>query len=487
MPLEYLIFLTLFTPALVGVLNLIFHKNANVRDGVTLLGALVTFYFSVNIFLGFDGQAVQYNLVTIMPGINISFHIEPLGIIFSLLASSLWILTHIYAIGYMRGAKEKKHSRFFLFFSVSIASVMGISFSGNLFTLFLFYELLTLITFPLVSHKGSSEALRGARVYLSILLGTSIGLQLLGIIWIYFSVGTLDFVKGGILNGSFGSIELIILVGLFAFGIGKAALFPFHKWLPAAMVAPTPVSALLHAVAVVKAGVFTVLKVGVYTFGVESLSLSGATDWLTWLACFSLLFASLIAMTKDNLKARLAYSTISQLAYVVLAFSLANSLGILGGALQIVTHAFGKITLFMCAGSIYVATKKTNISDMQGLGRVMPITFLSFLFGAISIIGLPPMGGSWAKWFLIMASLEADKQFVIIVLLISSLLNIAYLLPLVARGFYLRAGDQKALKSFKEPSAFIWLPPAITASISFLLFFYVDYIRDFMINFGLVG
>jgi multicomponent Na+:H+ antiporter subunit D len=233
--------------------------------------------------------------------------------------------------------------------------------------------------------------------------------------------------------------------------------------------------------------VFTVLKVGIYTFGVESLSLSGATDWLTWLACFSLLFASLIAMTKDNLKARLAYSTISQLAYVVLAFSLANSLGILGGALQIVTHAFGKITLFMCAGSIYVATKKTNISDMQGLGRVMPITFLSFLFGAISIIGLPPMGGSWAKWFLIMASLEADKQFVIIVLLISSLLNIAYLLPLVARGFYLRAGDQKALKSFKEPSAFIWLPPAITASISFLLFFYVDYIRDFMINFGLVG
>ena len=190
--------------------------------------------------------------------------------------------------------------------------------------------------------------MRGARVYLSILLGTSIGLQLLGIIWIYFSVDTLDFVKGGILNGSFGSLELTLLVALFAFGIGKAALFPFHRWLPAAMVAPTPVSALLHAVAVVKAGVFTVLKVGVYIFGVESLSVSGATDWLTWLASFSILFASFIAMTKDNLKARLAYSTISQLAYVVLAFSLANSLGVLGGALQIVTHAFGKITLFMC-------------------------------------------------------------------------------------------------------------------------------------------
>ena len=251
MPIEFLIFLTVFTPALVGGLNLIFNKNPNVRDTVTLLGALITFYFSANIFLGFDGQATQYKLATIMPGIDISFHIEPLGIVFSLLASGLWILIHIYAIGYMRGAKEKNHSRFFFFFSVSIASVMGISFSGNLFTLFLFYEILTLITFPLVSHKGSNEALRGARVYLSILLGTSIGLQLLGIIWIYFSVGTLDFVKGGILNASFGSLELILLVALFAFGIGKAALFPFHRWLPAAMVAPTPVSALLHAVAVV--------------------------------------------------------------------------------------------------------------------------------------------------------------------------------------------------------------------------------------------
>ena len=487
MPIEFLIFLTVFTPALVGGCNLIFNKKPNARDTVTLLGALITFYFSANIFLGFDGQVTQFKLATIMPGIDISFHIEPLGIIFSMLASGLWILTHIYAIGYMRGAKEKNHSRFFFFFSVSIASVMGISFSGNLFTLFLFYELLTLITFPLVSHKGSTEALSGARVYLSILLGTSIGLQLLGIIWIYFSVGTLDFVKGGILNGSFGSLELILLVGLFAFGIGKAALFPFHRWLPAAMVAPTPVSALLHAVAVVKAGVFTVLKVGVYIFGLESLSVSGATDWLTWLACFSILFASLIAMTKDNLKARLAYSTISQLAYVVLAFSLANSLGILGGALQIVTHAFGKITLFMCAGSIYVATKKTNISDMQGLGRVMPITFLSFLIGAISIIGLPPLGGSWAKWFLILSSLEADKQFVVLVLLISSLLNIAYLLPLVAKGFYLNPMDQTEIKSFKEPSALVWLPPAITASISFLLFFYIGYIRDFMINFGLVS
>ena len=293
-----------------------------------------------------------------------------------------------------------------------------------------------------------------------------------------------DFVAGGILGNAFGRVELLVLVGLFAFGIGKAALFPFHRWLPAAMVAPTPVSALLHAVAVVKAGVFTILKVGVYIFGVEKLGSSGASDWLVWLACFSILFASLIAMTKDNLKARLAYSTISQLGYVVLGFALANNLGILGGTLQIITHAFGKITLFMCAGTIYVVTKKTNISDMNGLGKVMPITFLSFLIGSISIIGLPPMGGSWSKWFLILASLEAEMQLVVFVLLISSLLNIAYLFPIVVKAFFLPPASQKENRAFSEPSFLCWLPPAITAATTILLFFYMDAIRDYIILFG---
>ena len=487
MSVSILIFIALLLPVLSGILNIVFRNKADLRDSLTLLGTFLTFYTCLNIYWGFEGEIFHVSLFTIMPGLEVAFHLEPLGIIFSLLASGLWILTHIYAVGYMRGAKEKNHSRFFLFFSISIASVMGISFSANLFTLFLFYELLTLITFPLVSHKGSKDALRGARVYLSILLGTSVGLQLLGIIWIYYKVGTLDFIAGGILGDYFGYTELIILVGLFAFGIGKAALFPFHRWLPAAMVAPTPVSALLHAVAVVKAGVFTVLKVGIYIFGVEKLAISETTDWVVWVACFSILFASLIAMTKDNLKARLAYSTISQLAYVVLGFALANSLGILGGTLQIITHAFGKITLFMCAGSIYVATKKINISDMRGLGRVMPITFLSFLIGAISIIGLPPLGGSWSKWYLILASLEAEKQFVVIVLLISSLLNIGYLLPLVARGFFLKPAPEPENKRFSEPSLLVWLPPAITAAISFLLFFYMDYIRNFIVEVGLVN
>ena len=482
-----LIALALILPVVGAVSNLILHKNPNLRDSVTLLSALLTFYTCIKIFQNFEGETVSYPVANVLPGLDISFHLEPLGIIFSLLASGLWILTHIYAVGYMRGAKEGNHSRFFLFFSLSIASVMGIAFSANLFTLFLFYEFLTLITFPLVSHKGNSDAIKGARVYLSILLGTSVGLQLLGIIWIYYEIGNLDFVAGGILGNAFGRVELLVLVGLFAFGIGKAALFPFHRWLPAAMVAPTPVSALLHAVAVVKAGVFTVLKVGVYIFGVEKLGSSGASDWLVWLACFSILFASLIAMTKDNLKARLAYSTISQLGYVVLGFALANNLGILGGTLQIITHAFGKITLFMCAGTIYVVTKKTNISDMNGLGKVMPITFLSFLIGSISIIGLPPMGGSWSKWFLILASLEAEMQLVVFVLLISSLLNVAYLFPIVVKAFFLMPGVQREKMTFSEPSFLCWLPPAITAATTILLFFYMDAIRDYIILYGFLS
>ena len=270
-----------------------------------------------------------------------------------------------------------------------------------------------------------------------------------------------------------------LLLFLYVFGIGKAALMPFHKWLPAAMVAPTPVSALLHAVAVVKAGVFTVLKVGIYIFGLEFLQNSGASYWLMWFAAGTIMIASLIAITKDNLKARLAYSTVSQLSYITLGVALATSMGVLGAGVHIVMHAMGKITLFMCAGSIYVVTKKTNISQMTGLGKVMPITFGAFFIGSLSIIGLPPLGGSWSKWFLLMGALEADQWFMVLILIFSSLLNIAYLLPIVAKGFFL--SQEKGLpQKYSESTALIWLPPAITALCCIILFFTVGYLLDFL-------
>ncbi|TNE40058.1 MAG: monovalent cation/H+ antiporter subunit D family protein, partial [Alphaproteobacteria bacterium] len=316
---------------------------------------------------------------------------------------------------------------------------------------------------------------------------TSIGLFLPAIIWVYSLTGTVDFVKGGILEGHASAGVTGVLLFLFMYGIGKAALMPIHRWLPAAMVAPTPVSALLHAVAVVKAGVFSVLKVVVYVFGIDFLSKTGAAEWLTWVAAYTLLAASVVALTKDNLKARLAYSTISQLAYIVLGASMATSMGIAGGALQIVMHAFGKITLFFCAGAIYTAVHKTEISDMRGLGRQMPITFIAFLIGSLSIIGLPPLGGTWSKFYLMMGAAQSDELILMAVLLISSLLNIGYLLPIVVRGFFFSPlgktvvptapGMEKGDFSWgqiKEAPFFCVLPPVVTALCCFVLFFLAD-------------
>ena len=475
------ILLSMLLPAAAVVTNLLFRNSPNLRDGLTLGAAIATFLVVLNI-LATVGNTTTDNfvLLEVMPGLELAFNVEPLGMMFAILASGLWIVTHVYGIGYMRGNNEDDHARFFACFSFAIFSVMGIAFAANMFTLFLFYEVLTLSTYPLVAHKGTLAAVKGARTYLSILIGTSIGLQLVAVIWTFAIAGTLDFTRGGILEGLIAGPPVAILLALYAFGIGKAALMPFHRWLPAAMVAPTPVSALLHAVAVVKAGVFTMLKVGIYIFGIDFLATTGASVWLMWLAAFSIIASSVIALTKDNLKARLAYSTISQLSYITLGVALATSMGILGGSLHVVMHAMGKITLFMCAGSIYVATHKTNISQMTGLGRAMPITFMAFLIGSLSIIGLPPLGGSWSKWLLIMGAADAGQLTMIGVLLISSLLNVAYLLPLVGKGFFLKTTNQTGPTKFSESPTLVWAPPAFTAFGCIILFFYAGHIQAFL-------
>ena len=479
---SFAILLSMLLPGAAVLSNMLLRNSPDLRDGLTLGAAIATFMVVLNILANVGNTTTEtFTFLTVMPGLELAFNVEPLGLMFALLASGLWIVTHLYGLGYMRGNNEDNHARFFACFSFAIFSVMGIAFAANMFTLFLFYEALTLSTYPLVAHKGNMAAIKGARTYLGILIGTSIGLQLVAIIWTYAVAGTLDFAKGGILQGLIAGPSVAILLALYAFGIGKAALMPFHRWLPAAMVAPTPVSALLHAVAVVKAGVFTMLKVGIYIFGIEFLAESGASTWLMWLAAFSILAASVIAMTKDNLKARLAYSTISQLAYIVLAASLANGIGIMGGGMHIAMHAFGKIALFMCAGAIYVVTKKTEISDMSGLGKSMPITFTIFAIASFSIIGLPPFGGSWSKFLLFMGAIETEYFVIILVLMISSLLNVAYLLPIVGRGFFISSGEGKEVNSIKEAPLLCWLPAAIAAIACILLFFYAGLIQDFLL------
>ena len=475
------IFLSMTIPASVVLSNLILRNKPNLRDGLTLFAAIATF-FSVNIVFYNEKNVAgeTFVLFEIMNGIDLAFSIEPLGLMFALLASGLWVVTHIYAVGYLRGNNEKSHSRFFACFGLAIFAVMGIAFADNMFTLFIFYEALTVATYPLVAHKGDTKSVRGARIYLAILLSTSICLQLVAIVWTFTITGTLVFREGGILSGYISNSMALVLLALYAFGIGKAALMPFHGWLPAAMVAPTPVSALLHAVAVVKAGVFTMLKVGIYIFGIDLLSSTHAAEFLMWVAAFSIIASSLIALTKDNLKERLAYSTVSQLSYITLGLGLANSLSILGGSLHIVMHAMGKITLFMCAGSIYVVARRTNISAMNGLGRRMPLTFVAFLIGTLSIIGLPLFGGSWSKWLLFLGSANLDQIFMIGVLLVSSLLNVGYLMPLIARGFFLSESEFSENVKLKEGSILLWGPPFLTSILCIVLFFYSPHILEFL-------
>ncbi len=434
---EQAISYALLVPLLGAIGIAITGKSPNLRESVTLISAAITFSLVASMFDDvMAGARPEWTVLEMLPGLNISFVIEPLGMVFAGVASFLWIVTTIYAIGYMRGHHERNQTRFYICFAIAIASALGIAFAGNMLTLFVFYEVLTISTFPLVTHAGTPEAKRAGRVYLGILIGTSIALQLVAVVWTWTLTGTLDFTAGGILKGHASEAITAVLLAMYVFGIGKAAVMPFHRWLPAAMVAPTPVSALLHAVAVVKAGVFTVLKVTVYIFGIDNLTELGSSEWLQYMAAGTILIASLVAMRKDNLKARLAYSTISQLSYIVLAAMLVNPTAAIGGGMHIVMHAFGKITLFFCAGAILVASHKTEISQMRGLGRKMPITFICFLIGSLSIIGLPPFGGVWSKWFIALGAAETGDVIFVAVLMISSLLNVAYLVPLVIRGFF---------------------------------------------------
>jgi multicomponent Na+:H+ antiporter subunit D len=432
--------------------------------GVTLVGLIASLLPAV-----LAGERPVSVLAVPIPGIPIALEAEPLGLLFALVASVLWVVTTLYSIGYMRGHGDTNQTRFYAFFAVAIGSTMGIAFSQNLFTLFIFYELLTLSTYPLVTHSGTLDAKRGGRVYLGILLSTSIGFFLLAIVWTWTIADTTDFRVGGILAGKTSPFVTGLLYALFAFGIGKAALMPFHRWLPAAMVAPTPVSALLHAVAVVKAGVFSIVKVTIYIFGTDMVRTTDTVQWLLWVVGGTIIIASLVALYQDNLKRRLAYSTISQLSYVILGAVLANTSGIIGSVMHIATHAAGKITLFFCAGAILLTAHKSEISEMDGLGRQMPFTMGAFLIASISIIGLPPLGGVWSKWYLALGTLDAGYSVLLGVLMVSTVLNIAYLLPIPIRAFY--AGDKKAVPVSEAP-LFCLIAIGVTTLLCLILFLY---------------
>jgi multicomponent Na+:H+ antiporter subunit D len=475
---EQAVLAALAVPLLGAALIALAGRAPNLRETVTLvtavalLGCVLTLLPAV-----MAGGRPAVALFELLPGLEIALRVEPLGMLFALIASSLWIVNSLYSIGYMRGNQEERQTRFYICFALSLAATMGIAFSANLFTLFLFYEVLTLVTYPLVTHHGTEKARQGGRVYLGLLLGTSTVFLLPALIFIWYLAGTTDFTPGGILQGRLGHNELAALLALTVYGIGKAALMPFHRWLPAAMVAPTPVSALLHAVAVVKAGVFSVVKVIVYIFGVDNLAsagLGGAADWLVAVAGFTIIAASVVALGADNLKRRLAYSTVSQLAYVVMAAALLAPLSLIGAVLHIAAHAFGKITLFFAAGSIYTAAHKTEVSQLDGIGRRMPWTMGAFAIGALSMIGLPPAAGFVSKWYMLSGAMAAQHWVAVTVIVGSTLLNAGYFLPIVYRAFFVAPAHDAHDHPHGEAPLPMVIALTVTAAATVLLFFLPD-------------
>lgn len=408
----------------------------------------------------------------IAPGVDFLLHADALAMLFASLSAVLWLFTTVYAIGYLENAPNR--SRFFGFFSLCVASTMGIAFAGNLFTLFIFYEMLTLSTYPLVVHRGTDKALRAGRIYLAHVL-TGGAVLLLGIAWLSSIAGGVNFAVGGSLAGIAAqqSVQLrwIFLLLIVGFGV-KAALVPLHGWLPAAMVAPAPVSALLHAVAVVKAGAFGIVRVIYDTYGVSLAARLGLLTPLVWVACVTIIYASLRALAQQDLKRMLAFSTVSQVSYIVLGIALIGPLGSVGGLVHLLHQGVMKVTLFYCAGNYAETLGIHRIDELDGVGRRMPATSIAFTLCAFGMIGIPPLAGFISKWYLGLGALEAGRLWVVGVLLLSTLLNAAYFLPVVYRLWFRRerASRPRLLPvSRLETSGTLLWPTMSTAAISVLV------------------
>jgi multicomponent Na+:H+ antiporter subunit D len=469
-----------FVAPLVGVFGIAWagEKRKNLRETFTFLVAIIQASAVLSMIpIILSGKIVEFHIWQVFTNVPLLLRVDGFGLLFACVASVLWIATTVYAIGYMRGLHEHAQTRFYSFFAISLSATMGVAFSANLLTIYFFYEMLSVSTFPLVTHMQDKEARTGGRTYLGYLLFTSLCLLLPAMSWCYVWLDggtvTMDFLADTGKVGEFSQTTQITLLALFTFGFAKAGIMPLHSWLPGAMVAPTPVSALLHAVAVVKVGVFCVIRVYSDIFGTEVLQNLDGEDWLIGIACATILISSLIALSQDNLKRRLAFSTIGQLGYVVLGATLATDMGIGGSVLHIAMHACGKITLFFCAGAIFVASGKKYVSQLRGLGRKMPITMGAFMIGSLSVIGLPPLGGFVSKWYLALGALDRDAIWVVVVLLLSSLLNVFYLLPVAVTAFF-RTEETEENPGIQEAPMTCVVPLALTAVGCFVLFFLAD-------------
>jgi multicomponent Na+:H+ antiporter subunit D len=454
-------------------------KRPNVREACSLVAA--TALLALNLWLLPDvlaGKKLHFTLFSLLPGLSVSLRADALSMVFAVSASFLWVLTVFYSAGYMRGLEEHAQTRFNTCFALALFGAMGCAFSDNLLTLYLFYEIVSICTYPLVAHHQDDESYEGGRKYLTYLTATAKGLIFPAMVLIYVLSGTLDFadnIRTGILPTGVHNGAVTALYACCILGFAKNGVMPFHNWLPSAMVAPTPVSALLHAVAVVKVGVFSTVRTMLYVFGTQTMHDLNLGLPTAYFVSITIIVGSIVALSKDNLKARLAYSTVSQLSYVILGVALLSDAGIQGGVIHIANHAFSKITLFFCAGAIYVATHKKNISEMSGLGRAMPFTFGAFALASLSMIGVPPVAGFVSKWYLLNGAWDAHSIGILVVLLASTLLNAAYFAPVVYQAFFGTPSKADVEHKHTEAHPSMVIPLSVTAVISVVIGLYPNF------------
>ncbi|MCW3141077.1 MAG: monovalent cation/H+ antiporter subunit D family protein [Methanophagales archaeon] len=471
--------LAILCPAIGSILIVLFRKRPNIRESWTMLAGIAQFLIIFSMVpLIIEGAIIKCTFFTAFPGVDFGFSVDAFGLIFAITSTFLWILVSSYSIGYMRSLKEHAQTRYYFCFAWAIFGAVGVALSGNLLTMFVFYEILTVSTYPLVAHDQTPEALFAGRKYLAYLLTAGV-FFLAAVVFTYHFAGTTDFVTGGIPNlaSEASRTALMALFALFLLGFMKAAWMPFHSWLPTAMVAPTPVSALLHAVAVVKAGVFGIVRVVCYIYGVDLMHELGLGLALACLATFTIIVANLFALAQDNLKRRLAYSTINQLSLIIFGVALLSPEGIEGAMMHIPFHGFMKITLFMCAGAIMVASGKKNISEMAGIGKKMPVTMITFSIGALGMCALPPTAGFVTHHLFVGGCEEAGgtMSFFPYILLIAAILDVMYFFPIIYTAFFEKSEGSSGSKSkIKEAPLFMLVPIAITATVSVIFFFYPD-------------
>jgi multicomponent Na+:H+ antiporter subunit D len=464
--------LIVLSSLLPGLLIFFLREGSHrLRTTLNLSGALLKLLLVGVLIWGVFHEHVYETRWTLAPGLDLVLHADALSVLFVTLSTVLWLVTTVYAIGYLEHSPHR--SRFFGFFSLCVTATVGLALAGNLLTFVIFYEALTLATYPLVAHRGTPEALRGARIYLKYTLGGGV-LLLLGVIWLQVLAGPNDFVERGILGSLPDEVhpQLQLIFVLLIAGLGvKAALFPLHGWLPQAMVAPAPVSALLHAVAVVKAGAFGIVRVVYDVYGVEFAHELGLLSILGTAAAITIVYGSLRALNQDNLKKRLAYSTVSQVSYIALGTAILGPIATIGGVVHLVHQGVLKITLFFAAGNYAETLGVHKVSEMDGIGRRMPGTTLTFTVGALGMIGVPPIAGFVSKWYLGLGAVEAGlASWVLPVLVASSLLNAAYFLPILYRAWFKQTtsawpAEHIPAKRLETHASLLW-PPVITALLA---------------------